>query len=126
MTNTTPTEAAHVTQLAIKHALSGERGPVAVVYQSNCFLGGAIDPEQRPYLYSTNAYLPSSTPAAPFNVQAAAKAMAAAKQPVIIAGNGVRISKAYRELALIRCARRWCRSTLSRKMRAGRFPWIMW
>lgn len=98
MVANTPTEAAHVTQLAVKHALSGERGPVAVVYHSNCFLGGTIDPEQRPYLYSTNAYLPTSMSAAPLSVQAAAQAMVAAKQPVIIAGNGVRIAQAYREL----------------------------
>lgn len=98
MVANTPTEAAHVTQFAIKHALSGERGPVAVVYHSNCFLGGTIDPEQRPYLYSTNAYLPTSMPAAPLSVQAAAQAIVDAKQPVVIAGNGVRIAQAYREL----------------------------
>jgi len=64
----TPGEAVHATQLAIKHALSGERGPVALIYHSNCFLGGTVDPEQRPYLYSTAAYLPAPMPADPASV----------------------------------------------------------
>ena len=59
LTALTPTEAVHAVQLGIKHALSGERGPVGIVFNSNCFMGGTIDPEARPYLYSTDAYLPA-------------------------------------------------------------------
>ena len=99
MVANTPTEAVHATQLAIKHALSGERGPVALIYHSNCFLGGTVDPEQRPYLYSTSAYLPVASSADPTSVRAAARAILAAKRPVIIAGNGVRIAQAYEQLA---------------------------
>ncbi len=98
LTALTPNEAVHAVQLGIKHALSGERGPVGIVFNSNAFLGGAIDPEARPFLYDTPAYLPAKLPADPISVAAAAKSLSAAERPVIIAGNGVRISQAYGEL----------------------------
>ena len=93
-----PAQAVHATQLAIKHALSGERGPVGVIYHSKCFQG-VVDPDARPFLYSTDRYLPLPAPADPAVVAAAAAALAAAERPVIIAGNGVRIAKAYDGLA---------------------------
>lgn len=99
LTALTPTEAVHAVQLGIKHALSGERGPVGIVFNSNCFAGGPIDPDARPILYNTGPYLPEKQPGNPVNVDAAARAIAAAERPVIIAGNGVRISQAYDQLA---------------------------
>ena len=57
-----------------------------------------IDPAKRPFLYATKAYLPKPTPADTQDVAAAVKALLAAKRPVIIAGNGVRIAGAYAEL----------------------------
>ena len=93
-----PTEAVHATQLAIKHALTGERGPVAVVYHSGCF-AGTVDPDKRPFLYPTKHYIPAPQAADQASVDAAAAALAAAERPVIIAGNGVRISQAYDQLA---------------------------
>jgi acetolactate synthase-1/2/3 large subunit len=101
LTALTPTEAVHAVQLAIKHALSGERGPVGVVFNSNAFLGGMVDPDARPFLYDTGAYLPSTLPADPASVAAAADALRTAERPVIVAGNGVRISRAYEELAAL-------------------------
>jgi acetolactate synthase-1/2/3 large subunit len=101
LTALTPTEAVHAVQLGIKHALSGERGPVAIVFNSNAFLGGNIDPDARPVLYDTAAYLPAKLPGDTASVAAAAQALAAAERPVIIAGNGVRISQAYDELAAL-------------------------
>jgi len=98
LTALTPTEAVHAVQLGVKHALSGERGPVGIVFNSNAFLGGPIDPAARPFLYDTAAYLPARLPGDPASVTAAARALAAAERPVIIAGNGVRISQAYAEL----------------------------
>jgi acetolactate synthase I/II/III large subunit len=95
-----PAEAVQATQLAIKHALSGERGPIGVLYHSNVFKG-TIDPKKRPFLYPTRHYLPKRTPADAESVAAAAKALAAAKRPVIVAGNGVRIAGAYAELKAI-------------------------
>jgi acetolactate synthase-1/2/3 large subunit len=92
-----PVEAVQATQLAIKHALNGERGPVGVLYHSRVFKE-SIDPAKRPFLYSTKAYLPQRIPANVQDVAAAAKALLAAKRPVIVAGNGVRIAGAYVEL----------------------------
>jgi acetolactate synthase-1/2/3 large subunit len=92
-----PVEAVQATQLAIKHALSGERGPVGVLYHSRVFKE-PIDPAKRPFLYATKAYLPQPIPANAQEVAAAAKALLAAKRPVIVAGNGVRIANAYAEL----------------------------
>ena len=92
-----PAEAVQATQLAIKHALAGERGPVGVLYHSRVFKE-PIDPAKRPFLYSTTAYLPKRAPADPGDIVAAAKALLAARQPGIIAGNGVRIAGAHAEL----------------------------
>ena len=90
--------AVQCTQLAIKHALSGEPGPVAVLYHSSS-LRGKVGPDTRPLLYSTGAYLPNPAPPAdPSAVEEAARILAAAERPVIIAGNGVRVSRAWQEL----------------------------
>ena len=94
----TPVEAVHVTQLAIKHALTGERGPVGVIFHSAA-LRGKVGPDSRPALYPTAAYLPAKAPGDPAQVSAAAALLAQAEQPVIIAGNGVRVSQAFAELA---------------------------
>jgi acetolactate synthase-1/2/3 large subunit len=93
-----PITAVQATQLAVKHATTGQMGPVAILY-SAAGLGGQVEPESRPRLYSTGPYLPSAPPAPDaVRVAAAAKAIAAAKKPVIIAGNGVRIADAYAAL----------------------------
>ena len=89
-----PAEAVPAVQLGIKHALSGERGPVGVVFHSRCFQG-AIDPRARPSLYPTRHYLPAKQPGDPARVEAAARALLTAERPVIVAGNGVRIAQAY-------------------------------
>lgn len=94
-----PTTAVQATQLAVKHATSGQMGPVAILYGMNG-LAGSVEPDSRPRLYSTGRYLPTPPPPAdPARVAAAAKAIAAAKAPVLIAGNGVRLSDAYASLA---------------------------
>lgn len=90
--------AVQCTQLAIKHALSGEPGPVAVLYHSHS-LRGKVGPETRPALYSLDAYLPDAAPPAdPAAVDEAARILAGAERPLIIAGNGVRVSRAWQEL----------------------------
>jgi acetolactate synthase-1/2/3 large subunit len=91
--------AVQCTELAIKHALSGQRGPVAILYHSQS-LRGRVGPETRPALYGLDAYLPPAAPHADEGaVKEAARILAAAQRPVIIAGNGIRISQAYREIA---------------------------
>jgi acetolactate synthase-1/2/3 large subunit len=90
--------AVQATQLAIKHALAGQPGPVAVLY-SHDSLAGAVSPGSQPMLYPTRHYLPPAPPpAAAAEVEAAAAAIVAARQPVVLAGNGVRIAQAYRPL----------------------------
>jgi acetolactate synthase-1/2/3 large subunit len=90
------------TQLAIKHATSGQPGPVAVLYHSAA-LNQTVGPDTRPRLYATVSYLaPERPPADESRVDAAVEALAAASRPVVIAGNGVRMSRAQsrlRELA---------------------------
>jgi acetolactate synthase-1/2/3 large subunit len=93
-----PVQAIQSTQLAIKHALSGERGPVAVIYHGSAFRG-TVGPESRPPIYPTSFYLPGKSTGDPQSVESAARALLGAARPVIIAGNGVRISRAYAELA---------------------------
>jgi acetolactate synthase-1/2/3 large subunit len=93
--------AVQCTELAIKHAMSGQRGPVAVLYHSQS-LRGRVGPETRPFLYGLESYLPPAAPQADEGaVKEAARVLAAAQHPVIIAGNGVRVSQAYEELARV-------------------------
>jgi acetolactate synthase-1/2/3 large subunit len=93
-----PVTAVQATQLAIKHAMSGQPGPVAVLY-GQAALAGAVEPDSRPRLYATGPYLPAKpAPADPARVAAAAEAFARARTPVVIAGNGVRIANAYESL----------------------------
>ncbi|HZK89153.1 MAG TPA: thiamine pyrophosphate-binding protein [Stellaceae bacterium] len=96
-----PLEAVQATQLAIKHALSGQMGPVAILF-SHDSLAGTITPDQQPPLYPTRFYLPPPPPPIdPAQIDAAAERILAAKKPIIIAGNGVRISQTYEELQKI-------------------------
>jgi acetolactate synthase-1/2/3 large subunit len=91
-------QAVQQTQLAIKHALAGPSGPVAVLYHSRA-LSAEVGPETSPKLYSTSAYLPGAGSSAPrSDVEAAARTLLAAARPVIVAGNGVRLSRAQAQL----------------------------
>jgi acetolactate synthase I/II/III large subunit len=93
-----PIGAVQATQLAIKHALAGQPGPVAVLF-SHDSLAGSVAPDSQPTLYPTRHYLPLvPPPAEPARVEAAAKAILSAQKPVLIAGNGVRIAQAYDQL----------------------------
>jgi acetolactate synthase-1/2/3 large subunit len=93
-----PIAAVQATQLAIKHALAGQPGPVAVLY-SHDSLAGSVAPDSQPMLYPTRHYLPSPPPPAETRqVEAAAAALLAAQKPVLIAGNGIRIAQAYDQL----------------------------
>ncbi len=91
-------QAIQSTQLAIKHAMAGECGPVALLYHSAA-LKGSVTPDSIPRLYRTQCYLRGTPPPADTaQVDAAVRTLSGAERPVIIAGNGVRISKAYAEL----------------------------
>ncbi len=96
-----PVQGVHSVQIALKHALSGERGPVAVLLHSQA-LRGRVGPESVPPLYATEPFLSVHPPQAdPQLVEKAAQVLAQAERPVIIAGNGVRISQAYMELVTV-------------------------
>jgi len=93
-----PIGAVQATQLAIKHALAGQPGPVAVLYAHDS-LAGSVAPDTHPLLFPTRHYLPPAPPPAEgASVEAAARAIKAAQKPVMIAGNGVRIAQAYDRL----------------------------
>jgi len=93
-----PGQAVQQTQLAIKHALAGQPGPVAVLYHSAA-LAASVGPDTAPRLYATSAYLPEQRATArPELVEAAARRLQAAARPVILAGNGVRVGRAQHEL----------------------------
>ena len=90
-----PVQAVQGTQLAIKHATTGECGPVALLYHSAA-LKGRVGPQSVPRLYPTRYYLPVARPAAPVeDVETVARALMEAERPVILAGNGIRIGKAF-------------------------------
>jgi acetolactate synthase I/II/III large subunit len=97
-----PIAAVQATQLAIKHAMAGQPGPVAVLFSHDA-LAGSVAPDSQPVLYPTRFYLPPAPPPAdPAQITVAAERLLGAERPVIIAGNGVRIAQAYdplRELA---------------------------
>src|SRR6266436_8586666 len=93
-----PIAAVQATQLAIKHAMAGQPGPVAVLFSHDA-LAGSVAPDSQPVLYPTRFYLPPAPPPAePAQIAAAAERILAAQHPVIIAGNGVRISQGYDQL----------------------------
>lgn len=103
MVSHSPAQAVQHTQLAIKHALTGQPGPVAVVYHSSA-LRGPVGPTSLPRIYSTEAYLP--VPARGVDEEAlesVAEVVRQAARPVIVAGNGVRL--AHAQDALLRLAR---------------------
>src|SRR5690242_6975529 len=93
-----PTAAVQATQLAIKHAMSGQPGPVAVLFSHDA-LAGSVAPDSQPVLYPTRFYLPPAPPPPDAGqIAAAAERLLKAERPVIIAGNGVRIAQAYEPL----------------------------
>jgi acetolactate synthase-1/2/3 large subunit len=93
-----PVTAVQATQLAIKHALAGQPGPVAVLFSHDA-LAGNVAPDSQPVLYPTRFYLPPApSPADPALIKAAADRILKAERPVVVAGNGVRIAQAYDQL----------------------------
>ncbi|NQU04014.1 MAG: thiamine pyrophosphate-binding protein [Syntrophaceae bacterium] len=93
-----PSQAVQNTQMAIKHATSGKAGPVALLYHSSS-LNGKVGPLSVPHLYSTQSYMVKIEQwAGPEEIEAVVQLLGSARQPVIIAGNGVRIGRAYDQL----------------------------
>jgi acetolactate synthase-1/2/3 large subunit len=92
---TNPKEAVLGTQLAIKHATSGRPGPACVVMRSAA-IGGQVDLESPPFIHHTAGYLNTAKPqSSPQDIQQAIKILAAARRPVLVAGNGVHLSRSH-------------------------------
>ncbi|MBO6785119.1 MAG: thiamine pyrophosphate-binding protein, partial [Alphaproteobacteria bacterium] len=93
-----PREAVIMTQLAIKHALAGRPGPAACVFRA-ASLAGTVEPNGLPEIHETRRLL-STTKTLPPDaaLDSVAGALQAAARPVIVAGNGVRIARAYDDL----------------------------
>lgn len=97
------TQALQMTQLAIKHATSGEPGPVAVIFRRDS-LFGTIETGSHLPSYLGGSYEATRLDAPSANqLEAAANAITGSSSPVVIAGNGVRLARA--ESALLQFAR---------------------
>ncbi len=93
-----PKEAVLSAQLAIKHAMSGRPGPAAVVMRS-ASIGGEVDVESPPFIHNAAGYLNTAKPqSAPADVEKAVRILSESARPVIVAGNGVHVAKAHRQL----------------------------
>jgi len=95
-------QAVQDTQLAIKHALAGHRGPVGLLFHSAA-LGATVGPDSTPRLYETAPYLAPSQDGArqsapPDQIERVIRLLAGASRPIILAGNGIRIGNARAEL----------------------------
>lgn len=93
-----PAQAVQHTQLAIKHATTGDPGPVAVIFHGDA-LRGTVGPDSHPRPHPTAGYLPAPVGPDPAAVEGAAEAIARAERPVVLAGNGVRVGQACAALA---------------------------
>jgi acetolactate synthase-1/2/3 large subunit len=91
-------QAVQATQLAIKHALAGQPGPVGLLFSGRAWQG-TVGPNTVPRIYPTAHYL-SKAAMCPSrsHLAAAAEVIRESKAPAIIAGNGVRIAGAFDEL----------------------------
>lgn len=91
-------QAVQMVQLAIKHAVTGDPGPVTVIFHSACF-EEKIGPNSFPRIYTSGGYIHANAKNVDGDSAARAAALlAAAERPVIVAGHGVRLSQAYTEL----------------------------
>jgi acetolactate synthase I/II/III large subunit len=115
-----PAQAVQHTQLAVKHALDGEQGPVAVVYHSDS-LKGRLHSDSRPTVYPTSGYLvPASSAVDAKQLDEVAELLKGARRPVIIAGNGIRVGQAREQLASF--ARAWDSPIVTTSSGKGVYP----
>ena len=94
-----PRAAVIATQLALKHTMLGEPGPVAMIYGLQA-LEGSVDSAARPRIFPTRAHVRPLPPATP-DLGPVLSCLTAAERPVILAGNGVRVSGAEPALAAL-------------------------
>ena len=93
-----PTQALQMTQQAIKHATTGQRGPVAVIFQGRS-LFERVDPSKQPPSYLERSYAgPPAVLAAQDQLFGAEQLLRATTKAVIVAGNGIRLAHAEEAL----------------------------
>jgi len=94
----TPNEGVIGVQQAIKHASAGRPGPAAVIFRQSALIN-EVDEKGVPPLHATRRLLGlSRVHADPVSIEEACRMLRRAKRPLIIAGNGVHVSRAYDEL----------------------------
>ncbi len=94
-----PSEYIHGVQLAIKHATTGKPGPTAVIARWNVITSEIDEAAITPPLHNVNGYLNVSPPClSASDAEKIADMLIQAKNPLIISGMGVHMSKAYAEL----------------------------
>jgi acetolactate synthase-1/2/3 large subunit len=93
-----PVQAIQMTQLAVKHALAGEPGPVAVVFHSRSLSEQVTHRDQQRLYFERPYHSRSPLSPQPSQVQAAAALLRAAQRPVLVAGNGIRLARAEASL----------------------------
>jgi acetolactate synthase-1/2/3 large subunit len=90
-----PREAVIGVQLGLKHALSGRPGPAACIFRANVLAEPVAD-GGLPEIHDTTRLLTTTKTLPPDGaLDAVAEALAGAERPVIVAGNGVRIARAF-------------------------------
>lgn len=112
-----PNPAVLATQLAVKHALAGEPGPVAVIYGARA-LQGMAGGDALPRIYQADPYIARAATGLP-DLSAAIEALGASRSLAVIAGNGVRLGKA--EAALAEFAAAWGASVVTSPSGKGVF-----
>jgi acetolactate synthase-1/2/3 large subunit len=89
-----PTQALQMTQQAVKHALTGERGPVAVIFHGRS-LFERVDPSKQPPSYLERSYAgPSAVLAPTQQLVGAEQLLRATSKAVLVVGNGIRLANA--------------------------------
>jgi acetolactate synthase I/II/III large subunit len=120
---TTPNEAVHGVQLALHHAMSGRRGPAAVIGRLESIYGTA-DPRGRPsYAHTTRVIERTPTRPNAGVIAAVASQLRDAKRPVIVAGNGTHGSYEQLDALARRAATPVVTTQKARGVIADTHPW---
>ena len=91
-------DAVQAVHQAIRHATTGRPGPCAVIIRSSN-LSDKADPDFLPRLFPISSFNSPEPPiASQETIRKALQMIKEAKQPVIIAGNGVNVAKSFDEL----------------------------
>jgi len=95
----TPSEFIHGTLLAVKHSMTGKPGPCAVIARWNV-VTSQIEPKAiTPPLYDVDGYLNVSPPClSTSDADKISDMLIQAKDPLLLVGQGIHMSKAYDEL----------------------------